>query len=82
MEEMILKGLAWAMEKSPMVVGVLASMTIVQSINKLLMTFIGEIVLVTPSNKDNELYQKLLNSNFYKSLVWLIDFTLRLKIKK
>jgi len=82
MEEMMMKALVWGMEKSPMLVGVFASVGLVRSVNKLLMTFVGELVLITPTGKDDEFLQKVLNSKGYKAFVFIVDYAFSLKIKK
>lgn len=61
-----------------------AILLFVQSVNKLLQVIIPavkSIVAATPTNKDNELIEKVESSKPVKYLKWFVDFLFRIKLK-
>ena len=59
-----------------MVVGVL------RAIFKPLMTLLHSYVEATPSEKDNEILKKVMDSKFYSAIQWLLDYTASIKLPK
>lgn len=66
--------------------GVLAQVLIAMGLARLcmkpIMAAAGEVVKITPSTKDDEFLGKLLASPIYKSICFVLDWTLSLKLPK
>jgi hypothetical protein len=59
-----------------MVVGIL------RLVMKPLMVFIETLVIATPSKLDDDLYQKMIQSELYKAFVFMIDWLASIKLPK
>jgi hypothetical protein len=49
---------------------------------KPIMTAIQEVINLTPSTKDDEVWGKVLSSKVYKGLVWVLDYVASVKLPK
>ena len=67
---------------NPKLAGVLSALYIISLINKPLFTFLAEVVKATPSTKDNEILDKVVNSQAYKAISYLLDWVTRVKLPK
>lgn len=78
----MLEVIAPLLVKYPIIHQVILYVGITRLIVKPLMTFLGEIVVVTPSMKDNELLASILDSKIYKGVLYVFDYLGSIKIKK
>ena len=66
--------------------GVLAQILMIMGLARLcmkpLMTSLGEIVKITPSEKDDAFLNKVLASQWYKGICFVLDFVLSIKLPK
>lgn len=69
-------------QKYPIILSIAAFMGMARMILKPLMTFLHEVVLVTPSPKDDEILKKVEESRIYKGIIWFLDYVVSLKLKK
>lgn len=67
-------------DKYPVVLSIISVMGMARLFLKPVMTFLHEIVLITPSKKDNELLKKAEESKASKSLKFVLDYLFSLKI--
>jgi hypothetical protein len=68
--------------KYPVIAAVVAYVGIARLIFKPLMTFLKEVVAVTPSTKDDELLAKAESSKAYSMLVFALDYFSSIKLSK
>lgn len=66
--------------KAPWVYQVVFYIGLVRLFMKPLMTFVQEVVNLTPSTKDNELLDAVLDSKIYKGITWVLDYFASLKL--
>jgi hypothetical protein len=69
-------------DKYPTVASILMVMGVLRAIFKPLMSLIEAYVLATPSTKDDEFYNKMLDSKIYKGIVWVLDYMASVKLPK
>jgi hypothetical protein len=68
--------------KYPLIITILAGMGLFRTFLKPLLAFLKEFVLVTPSKKDDELIEKVEQSKVAKTILFILDWILSLKIVK
>lgn len=76
----MLELIAQLAEKAPWVYQVIFIIGMVRLIMKPLMTFLQEVVNLTPSTKDNEFLDTVLSSKIYKAVAWFLDYIVSLKL--
>ena len=81
MEEMLMSIISWIVNRYPVAVTILAFLGMLRMMIKPIMTAIGEIVLITPTDKDDKLLEKVKQSKVFKALLYILDWTTSLKIK-
>jgi len=66
----------------PALAGVLSVLYIIGLVNKPLFSILKSIVDYTVSTKDNEFYDKIVNSKAYKYISYVLDWSIRFKAPK
>ena len=69
-------------EKHEIVFSIIMVMGMARLVLKPLMVFLHEIVLISPTDKDNKALSKLEDSKIYKGLLFVLDYLFSLKVKK
>lgn len=83
MGELIGQFVIWLLSLSPAmapILGVLALMGTVRAVMKLVMTFLTEVVKVTPSHYDDELLASWQKSKTYTAVAYLLDWLASIKL--
>jgi len=83
MQDIIVGWIVWVFAHFPFfapVLGVLALAAPIQAVMKLAMTFLHDVVKVTPSQYDDNLLASWEQSKFYTVLCYLLDFFARIKL--
>jgi len=80
MEEFVLKILSWAVAKYPMAVSLLAILGITRAVIKPIMSFLGELVIIIPGDKDDKLLAKIVESKSFKAAVFFLDYLTSIKV--
>lgn len=78
MEELILS----LVQKYPLVSSILVVIGVLRAIFKPLTTLLQKYVKATPSESDNKLLQKVLDSKVYDAIQWFLDYTASIKLPK
>ena len=73
--------LAWALAKYPVALSLLAIVGLIRMVVKPLMTFLGELVIIIPGKKDDELLNKLEHSKIFKGFLFVLDYLGSIKVK-
>lgn len=68
--------------QNPKLGAVLSLVGVARVVFKPLMTLIQTWVDETANKKDDEWFKKLLESKYYKALVWVMDYLLSVKMPK
>lgn len=68
--------------KYPVVASIFVSIGILRAIFKPLTTLLQKYVKATPSESDNKLLQKVLDSKVYDAIQWFLDYTASIKLPK
>ena len=68
--------------KYPVIATILLVLGVARAIVKPIMSVLQAYVLATPSVKDDETVKKIESSKVYLAIVWLLDYTLSLKLPK
>lgn len=69
-------------EKYPVIASIFMVIGVLRAIFKPLTTVFEKYVEATPSEKDNAVYQKVVNSKVYGAIQWLLDYTASIKLPK
>lgn len=77
--ELVIAGLA---AKYPILLTIAAIMGMARLILKPLMTFLHSVVIVTDTQRDDELLNKVESSAVYKGVLFALDWVFSLKLKK
>lgn len=70
------------LSKYPALLNVILVMGTARMIFKPLMVFIQEVVNVTPSTKDNEIFEAIKANPIYKGFAFLLDYVGSIKLPK
>ena len=81
MESLIMGAVSWVVNKYPVAVSILAVLGVIRLAIKPIMTAIGEIVLITPTDKDDKLFEKVKQSKAFKAILYALDYLTSIKIK-
>jgi len=81
MESLIMGAVSWIINKYPVAVTILAFVGVLRLAIKPIMTAIGEIVLITPTEKDNAFLKKIEESKAFKGFLYALDYLASIKIK-
>ena len=81
MESLIMGAVSWIVNKYPVAVSILAVLGVIRLAIKPIMTAIGEIVLITPTDKDDKLFEKVKQSKSFKAILYVLDYLTSIKIK-
>jgi hypothetical protein len=77
--DIILQGLA---EQAPWLVDVIFWIGFARLVMKPIMTAVGEIIDLTPTQADDAFWDKVLESKIYKGLVFALDYVASVKLPK
>lgn len=68
--------------KYPAIASVLMLMGVLRAVFKPLMSLLHAYVEATPSEKDNELLKKIMDSKAYSVIQYILDYTASIKLPK
>lgn len=74
--------LAQLSESAPWLIKVIFWMGLLRLMMKPVMTAIGEVIKLTPTQKDDEVWAKVLDHKVYKAVVFVLDYVASIKLPK